>query len=310
MNELELIARLTRNLPLNDSVVQGAGDDCAVIDLGLPKTWLLLKTDAVVEGIHFTAETPPELIGHKALARCLSDIAAMAGRPNSALVTIATPADFEVERLEAIYRGFNALAKSTETAVVGGEITTNPERLLISVAVLGTVEPERCTPRTGARPGDAIFVSGELGGSISGKHLDFTPRLAEARWLADRFPVSSMIDVSDGLATDLRHLLEASAGGAELLSDAVPISRAARLRSRSEASSKPPLQAALTDGEDFELLFTLPSKMAVPLHDAWCAEFPDLKLSCIGKVTAKKGLLLRNRTGNRPLDLHGYDHFA
>src|SRR5205085_2261252 len=137
MNELELIARLTRSLPSNDTVVTGPGDDCAVLDFGLPERLLLFKTDAVVEGIHFSPETPPEKIGHKALGRCLSDIAAMAGTPAAALVTLALPRSFDSNFIEGVYDGMSALARRHEVAIAGGETTTNPERMLISVALMG-----------------------------------------------------------------------------------------------------------------------------------------------------------------------------
>jgi len=128
MDEFELIAHLTRSLPTNDSTVVGAGDDCALIDLGLPERWLLFKTDAVVEGIHFTKTVAPEKVGHKALGRCLSDVAAMAGTPTHALITLALPADFDSGFLERIYAGINTLAKRHGVAIVGGETTINPER--------------------------------------------------------------------------------------------------------------------------------------------------------------------------------------
>lgn len=310
MNELELIQRLTQTLPTNDTVVTGAGDDCAVLDLGVPDRFLLFKTDAVVEGIHFTREARPEQIGHKALARCLSDIAAMAGTPTAALVTIGLPREFDPSFIEGIYRGLNTLAAQHRVAIVGGETTTNPERILISIALLGTVAKDKCLRRAGAQPGDAIFVTGELGGSIASRHLDFEPRLSEASWLAARFPIRALVDVSDGLASDLRHLLNAGGLGAELLTSAIPISRAAKLQARAESSAKPPLLAALTDGEDFELLFTIASREAVPLLDAWKQQFPDLPLSCIGKVTAEKGVRLRGSDGIRTLPAHGYVHFA
>jgi thiamine-monophosphate kinase len=310
MNELDLIRVLTRSLPTNDSVVVGAGDDCAVLDLGVPDQFILFKTDAVVEGIHFTREVQPGRIGHKALARCLSDIAAMAGTPTAALITIALPREFDPQFIEGIYAGLNALAQRHQVAIVGGETTTNPERILISIALLGTVAKDKCLRRTGARPGDAIFVTGELGGPIAGRHLDFEPRLAEARWLAENFPIHSLIDVSDGLASDLRHLLHPGSPGADLLNSAIPISRAAKLQARAESSVKPPLLAALTDGEDFELLFTLASHDAVALLDAWKKQFPDLPLTCIGKVTAEAGVRLRGPDGIRTLPAHGYVHFA
>lgn len=310
MNELDLIAQLTRSLANNQSVVVGAGDDCAVLNLGLPDKLLLFKTDAVVEGIHFDATTSPEKIGRKALARCLSDIAAMAGTPTAALITLALPKNFDAAFLQKIYEGMNQLAAEHGVAIVGGETTTNPERILISISLLGTVDKEKCTLRSGAKAGDAIFVSGELGGSLSGKHLEFEPRLAEGRWLAENFPIHSMIDVSDGLAGDLRHILQASHLGAELLASAIPISRNAKLQARAESSAKPPLLAALTDGEDFELLFTIASSKAVALVDGWKKQFPKVRLSCIGKITKTPGLHLRDEKGVRPLNVHGYVHFA
>ena len=287
----------------------------------------------------------------------------MAGTPSAALVTLALPSDFDPGFVEAVYAGMNALANRYEVAIVGGETTTNPERMLISISVLGTVAKGKCALRSGALAGDAIFVTGELGGSLSGKHLEFEPRLAEARWLAENFSLHAMIDISDGLAGDLRHLLQASRVGAELLSSAIPISHAARSRrgeaagtqpgheptpdpsqegnnnrtrsvllpssegagggsaeSASQAGAgsflpgaagyKPPLLAALTDGEDFELLFTVASKDSVPLLDAWKKSFPELLLSCIGKVISGEGITIRDKEDARPLTAHGYTHFA
>ena len=309
MNEFQLIDLLTRSLPGHPALIAGPGDDCAVLDLGLPGQFLLFKTDAVVQGIHFAADTPPEKIGHKALARCLSDIAAMAGTPTAALVTLALPRPFDPQHIAAIYAGMNELARRCQVAIAGGETTTNPERLLLSIALVGTVPQTTLVRRAGARPGDAIFVTGELGGSLAGRHLEFEPRLAEARWLAEHFAPHAMIDLSDGLAGDLRHLLRPCQLGAELLTTAIPISRAARLRARAHLSVKPPLEAALTDGEDFELLFCLSAPQAVPLLDAWKKQFPELRLSCIGKITAAPGLKLRDKTGVRLSELTGYAHF-
>ena len=306
MTEFDLIARLTKSLPGNATVLTGAGDDCAVLDLGMPDRLILFKTDAVVEGIHFTRETPPEKVGRKALARCLSDIAAMAGTPTAALITLALPKAFDADHVARIYDGLNELAQPTGVAIVGGETTTKPERMLISIALLGTVPRGRQILRSGAKRGDAIFVTGELGGSIAGKHLDFTPRLAEARWLADHFDVHALMDLSDGLAGDLPHILRASGVGAELLKTAVPVSRAAKLRT----AEKPPFVAALTDGEDFELLFTLASKDAVKVVDGWKQAFPEVKLSCIGRIIEGSGVIIRDRNGIMPLKSGGYVHFA
>ena len=307
MNEFELIAKLIPKLATNDHVVAGAGDDCAGLDVGIEDKQLLFKTDAIVEGIHFAKEMPLEKIGRKALARVLSDIAAMAGVPIAAVITIGLPKIFDAERVTKIYDGINALAREYEVAIVGGETTTNPERIFISVAMIGFVTKAIC--RAGAKVGDAIFVTGELGGSLHGRHLEFEPRLKEARWLADHFDIHAMIDLSDGLAGDIRHILHASHVGAELLSSAIPISRAAKMQARGESSAKPPLLAALTDGEDFELLFTVASKDAVKLLDGWKKKFPNLKLSCIGKITAGPGIQLRDKQGIKPLFVHGYTHF-
>ena len=310
MNEFELIAKLTRALPTNESVVAGAGDDCAVLDLGMADKLILFKTDAVVEGFHFMRETPPEKIGRKALARCLSDIAAMAGTPTAALVTIALPENFDAEFIAKIYDGINALAREHGVAIAGGEMTTNPERILISISLVGTVARGKQILRSGAKLGDAIFVTGELGGSLAEKHLDFEPRLAEAKWLAEHFQIHAMIDLSDGLAGDLRHILNASKTGAEILKSAVPVSREAKFHVKQNSAAKPAFVAALTDGEDFELLFTIASKDAVKLLDAWKRKFPKLKLSCIGIIVAGDGILIRDKSGSHKLNAHGYVHFA
>ncbi len=310
MNEFELIARLTKALPANQTVVTGAGDDCAVLDFGLPDKLFLFKTDAVVEGVHFEKDTPPEKIGRKALARGLSDIAAMAGTPAAAVVTIGLPEHFEPETVAKIYDGINTLAKKHGVAVVGGETTANPERIFISIALLGTVSRGKQILRSTAKAGDAIFVTGELGGSAAGRHLDFEPRLIEARWLTEHIPVHAMIDLSDGLAGDLAHVLKASGVGAELLKTAVPISRAAKEIARKNPFGKTPLAAALSDGEDFELLFTVAAGDAVKLTDTWKKHFPKLKFSCIGKTVAGEGITLRDKSGAQKLNAHGYVHFA
>ncbi len=309
MNEFELIAHLTKSLPTNASVVAGAGDDCAVLDLGVPDKLILFKTDAVVEGVHFTKETPPEKIGRKALARCLSDIAAMAGTPTAVLVTIALPKKFEVEFVAKIYSGLNEVAEKYGVAVVGGETTTNPGRMLISISLLGTVPRGKQILRSGAKVGDAIFVTGELGGSLAGRHLEFEPRLAEAGWLAEHFHIHAMMDLSDGLAGDLRHMANGSKVGAILLKSALPVSRAAKLRAKESSDAKPAALAALTDGEDFELLFTVASKDAVKLLDAWKKNFPHTKLTCIGKIVAGEEVFLRDKATTHKLNAHGYVHF-
>lgn len=308
-SEFELITRLKSGLPTNDSVIVGAGDDCAVIDAGVSGKWQLHKTDAIVEGIHFTRETAPEKVGHKALGRALSDIAAMAGTPRWATVTLGLSDGFDGEMVEAIYEGINRLAKRHEVAVVGGETVSNPERLAISVAVVGEVDRTKCVLRAGAKPGDGIWATGELGGSLEGHHLDFSPRLAEGRWLAEHFLPSSMIDLSDGLAGDLGHLLDAANAGAELLENALPIRREARLRARESDAAKPPLIAALTDGEDYELCFTLGQGNAVALLDQFRKAFPDTPISCIGRIIEEPGLKIKQKDGTKEFATRGFVHF-
>jgi thiamine-monophosphate kinase len=220
------------------------------------------------------------------------------------------PTGFDPEFVFKFYEGLNAVAREFSVAVAGGETTRVESKVFVSIALLGAIPRDRVLSRGGAQVGDAIFVTGELGGSIAGKHLEFDPRIREAQWLAESFPLHAMIDLSDGLAGDIRHILEASHVGAELLSSAIPISRAARLKARSESSAKPPLLAALTDGEDFELLFTVAPKHAVALMDSWRERFPKVKLSCIGKITSQAGLRLRDKDGIRNFGLRGYTHFG
>ena len=162
-DEFELISRLKAKLPTGDSVVVGAGDDCAVIDAGVPGKWQLHKTDAVVEGVHFTKDADPRQIGHKALGRALSDIAAMAGTPRWATVTLGLPDGFDAERVESIYDGMAALAKRHDVSLVGGETVANPERLFIGVSLVGEIARDKCILRSGASVGDGVWVTGEVG---------------------------------------------------------------------------------------------------------------------------------------------------
>ena len=219
---------------------------------------------------------------------------------------------FDPAWVEAAYRGMGRLAARHQVAIVGGETTRNPGRILLSIAAIGRAPAGAVLRRSGALPGDALFVTGELGGSIEGHHLDFEPRLAEGRWLAAQAGVHAMMDVSDGLAGDLRHLLRASGGlGAELFQPAIPIRPAARTRARSGASAKPAILAALTDGEDFELLVAVAPSAAVALLDGWKQTFPGVPLACIGRVLPVPEFRVRDPlSGNRPLPDAGYTHFG
>jgi len=308
-SELELLARIKPKLPVDGSVIVGAGDDCAVIDAGIPGKWQLHKTDAVVEGVHFTREADPKKVGRKAIARALSDIAAMAGTPRWATVSLGLPDRFTEELVDMIYEGITSFAQLQEVAIVGGETVSTPERLVISVTVVGEVDRDKCVLRSGAKPGDGIWVTGEMGGSIAGHHLDFLPRLEEGRWLAANFLPTAMIDLSDGLAGDLGHLLDEANAGAELLEAALPIRRVARALARESNAAKPPLIAALTDGEDYELCFTLSPGKAVEMLDEFRQAFPETLISCIGKVIKEPGLKIKQKNGIKEFAARGFVHF-
>jgi thiamine-monophosphate kinase len=302
LGERGLIALLKRQLPRGRGVRVGIGDDCAAVQIGRGAggRLLLLKTDAVVEGVHFDKRATPFQIGWKAMARPLSDIAAMAGRPRWALITAGLRGEMPVRFVREVYRGLAAAAGKFGVAIVGGETVRTPDRFWLSVALAGEVEPSAMRLRSGARVGDAIFVTDALGGSIAGKHLKFTPRLAEAQWLAKQGCVGAMIDISDGLAHDLGHICRESGVSACLWKSAIPIAPAA-------GGS---LQRALHDGEDFELLFTVPSARAAKLKHAWRKKFPRLRLSLIGFVLCGKGIRLIDDAGRwQHLDEDGYDHF-
>ena len=302
LGERGLIALLKRRLPRGRGVCVGIGDDCAAVRIGRAAggRLLLLKTDAVVESVHFDQRASPFQIGWKAMARPLSDFAAMAGQPRWALVTAALRGEMPVRFVREVYRGLAAAAGKFGVAIVGGETVRTPDRFWLSIALAGEVEPAAMQRRSGARAGDAIFVTGALGGSIAGKHLTFTPRIAEAQWLAKRGFVRAMIDISDGLARDLGHICRESGVGARLTTAAIPIAPAA-------AGSLP---RALGDGEDYELLFTTPAAAAQRLRAAWHRKFPHLPLTQIGFVMRGRGVVLADeRGGIRPIGEAGYDHF-
>lgn len=302
MTETELIQKLTAELPNDSSVLTGPGDDCAVLKLGGQK--LLFKTDAIVEGVHFSGNAQPEEIGRKAMARALSDIAAMTGTPTHALVTLGLCEKHKSTFIEKIFDGLKDIATEYSVNIVGGETTTLP-KLTLSISLLG-ICPKPIL-RNGSQTGDALLVTGELGGSLAGHHMEFTPRIKEAHWISEHFDLHAMIDLSDGLATDLRHLLCKNLG-AEILTSALPIRREAKSLMKKNSSGKTALLAALTDGEDYELLFTVAAKDAVTIVDSWKLQFPETSLKCIGKITDKPGITLRDDKGARPLTLHGYDH--
>jgi thiamine-monophosphate kinase len=293
LGEDRLVERLTRGLPLGSEVIVGPGDDCAVLrpPRGSPR-WQLFKTDVVVENIHFTATSPPAAVGWKAAARAVSDVAAMGGNPTHAVVTVVAPGETPASWLLGAYRGLARCARTYGFSLAGGETSGAPSGapIVLNVCLLGEVLPAHCVLRSGARPGDVLFVTGRLGGSLaSGRHLRFHPRVTEAQWLVRHFRPTAMMDLSDGLGHDLPRL--ALAGGVGWQVDP------ARLPRHRGCS----IEQALGDGEDFELLFAVAPRRAEPLLRQWRQAFPRLPLTRIGTV-APAG-------HEEPALRSGYEHF-
>jgi len=282
LGENRFLARLLKNLPTGRDVVIGVGDDCAVVRRG--GAYELLKTDCIVEDVHFLPDTPPRLVGRKALARALSDIAAMGGTPCEALVTIFSPPECSAQYWYEVYRGLCALAKKHSVSIVGGETSRAPMRA-ISVTLTGTTQ--HVVPRNGGLTGDILYVTGCLGGSIARHHLTFTPRLAEGQWLAQKGYARAMMDLSDGLLADAPRLATASRCGFTLDYTAVPCRRGCNI------------EAALGDGEDYELLFAVPFNRAARLEKEW--PFPRTRLTAIGRLCEEN--TSHQKAGG------GYEHF-
>lgn len=289
--EDRVVASLTRDLALGADVIVGAGDDCAVIGRKRDARWQLLKTDAVVEGVHFLAEEDPKRVGWKALCRAISDIAAMGGVPAHALITLAVPATTAVARVQALYAGLRKAARKQGVAIVGGETSRSPGPLFLSITLTGWVERQHCVLRSGGKPGDLLYVTGRLGGSLDGKHLDFHPRVEEARWLVSHFRPHAMMDLSDGLGADLPRLAAASRCGYVVDEARLPLTRGCTTTQ------------AMGDGEDFELLFALPSRTALALETTWKKRFPRVPLTQVGHLTRHSSSVILPSA-------HGYDHFA
>jgi thiamine-monophosphate kinase len=275
VGEDRLLTQFLSTLSRNSSVVLGAGDDCAVVRCPQQDNLQLLKTDCIVEGIHFTATSRPILVGWKAMARPLSDFAAMSGVPQFALVTLIVPAERAFDWTKKIYRGLEKAARAFRVAIVGGETSNVKGPAVISVSLTGFVEKSRWVSRAGGKAKDELFVTGRLGGSLHGRHLKFTPRIEEARWLTKHFPIHAMMDLSDGLGADLPRLARASGVGFEVDEDAFPRHRGCSVRH------------AIGDGEDYELLFAVSPKVSAELQRRWRKRWP-LELTRIGRLTQAK----------------------
>jgi thiamine-monophosphate kinase len=245
LGEFGLIERIKKQAGSFPSGIKGIGDDTAVVPLSSTKH-LLLTTDMLLEGVHFTLKMPAAAIGHKAIASSISDIAAMGGVPKYAVVSLGVPASVSWPVVSKIYQGMQRTAKKFGVGIVGGD-TVKSKKIIINVALTGEVKKSEVIYRSGAHVGDQVFVTGPLGKSLlSGWHLCFNPRAIEAQYLVKKYKPTAMIDISDGVIADLGHILSESRVGAVIDEDLIPKRRGAQLKE------------ALYDGEDFELLFTLP----------------------------------------------------
>ncbi|MDD4873256.1 MAG: thiamine-phosphate kinase [Kiritimatiellae bacterium] len=304
IGELAIIERLCRYLPHRRNIITGAGDDCAVVRTKTDtKHDLLLTSDAVIEGTHFHRQTPYSAVGHKAIARVLSDIAAMGGEPEWALIDLVAPPRLRIKNLEEIYSGATKIACKYGLSIVGGD-TASGQTLELHVFAVGVVQRGKAILRSSAKPDDVILVTGTLGGSCRGKHLYFEPRLKEGAFL--RKWATSMIDISDGLSSDLLHLTTMSKTGACIEGKNIPISMDAR-KIKDKVSI---LGHAMHDGEDFELLFTVPARKVKLFFSAWKRNF-SLPCTAIGHMTGKQNLIeYIDKNGTvRKLEKTGYQHF-
>lgn len=298
LGEINLIKRLSKGFHLDRSVIKGAGDDTAVIRWTKDK-YLLFTCDMVIEDVHFNLkESTPFQIGWKALGRNISDIAAMGGVPRYAVVSLGISPESDISVADGICKGIKNLADRFGVSIVGGDMA-KAKKIVIDISLIGEVEKNKLTLRSGAKKGDAIIVTGALGGSIKGKHLNFMPRISEARKILKGFKINSMIDISDGLALDLYRILKASSVGAYIYEEAIPISKDARM-----------LENALYDGEDYELLFTMSAKEAGRFFNTTSQKMKTL-LTLIGEIVdKKKGYKIIRQDGRKEkVKAVGYLHF-
>jgi thiamine-monophosphate kinase len=290
LGEDRLLDQIFPKLKQNSWVVAGAGDDCAVVKFRGAKEWLLLKSDCVVEGIHFVAGSGARAVGWKAMMRGLSDFAAMSGVPQFALITLVIAGKKQVLWVRDLYRGLSQAARYFDVNIVGGETSDTYGPTVVVVSVAGFIEPNRCVLRSGGKANDDLFVTGKLGGSIRRRHLNFVARIEEARWLTANFKVHAMMDLSDGLGADLPRLARASGLAFSIDERALPVSRGCTV------------QQAISDGEDYELLFAISRRDRARLERMWHRKFPKLGLTRIGSLHQRSKL-------KHQAFLRGYVHF-
>jgi thiamine-monophosphate kinase len=304
----------------NSPIIAGIGDDCAVLRLSGGsgnKLDTLVTTDFSLEGIHFRRDWhSPESVGHRCLARGLSDIAAMGGDPVAAFLSLAVPRDLPQSWINRFLRGLMALADEHAVTLSGGDTAESPDGTLADIVVLGSVPQGKAILRSGARPGDRIYVSGELGSSAAAiqemtkhpkrklnprnypRHFFPEPRIELGRILREKDLVSALIDTSDGLSTDLAHICEESGVGAEVQAEVIPRAEVGKPRRKVD------LDLALHGGEDYELLFTAPRSKRIPSRIA------GVPISQIGHITRYKKIFLMNLSGaGFELKPQGWEHF-
>lgn len=302
--ETEFIEHLRQRLPPHSALRLGIGDDAAVVACGGEE--IVTAADMLVQGRHFRLdEATFEQVGRKALAVNLSDLAAMAARPIAAVVSLALPEHDALESAKRLFEGMIPLAEQFSVAIAGGDTNVWPGPLAINVAVFGAPPARGVWRRDGAHVGDVLLATGEFGGSILGRHLDFTPLVAEAAEIARGFHVQAAMDVSDGLLLDLHRLATASGCGAAVDLGAVPIAPAAKQLAAREGGSSAPLDHALSDGEDFQLLFALAPEEAERLlvHPP-----AGLRLTRLGEFVERPGLFAKEGNSLRSLAPRGYVH--
>jgi thiamine-monophosphate kinase len=312
LQEKSLIKRIRLRARGGRAVVTGIGDDCAVLRLP-PGHELLVTTDFTIEKVHFRRDWHrPDVVGRRCLARGLSDIAAMGGQPRAAFLSLAVGSDVPQKWVDRFINGLLSLADEFKVPLAGGDTAESPVGILADIVVVGSVPHGKAVLRSGARPGDRIYVTGELGGSAAalaqlaaglpmgseaGAHFRPKPRLAVGEWLRRRSLPSAMIDVSDGLSTDLEHVCKESHVGAEIEAGAIPLARVGQRKQRAVA-----LELALHGGDDYELLFT--SSQSVP------ARVAGVRVTRIGRITRASGMRLLDTEGRpRKLEARGWEHF-
>ena len=301
--EFALIEWIRSRVRDRHPVTLGIGDDAACLKPSADRE-SLVAIDMLMEGVHFTfPPATPQLAGRKALAVNLSDIAAMAGRPVAAFVSVALPNNRGMDFARDLHEGVIRLADEYDVIIAGGDTNSWNGPLAISITVVGEPFGSKPVCRSGALPGDWLFVTGALGGSLpSGRHLTFSPRIAEVRELHKAVELHAMIDISDGLAADLHHVLKASNAGAVLDAARIPLTATALAAS----DGLTPLLHGLSDGEDFELLFAVSPEHGRLLQSEWRELTPVTK---IGEITERPGCVLHYPDGTaEPLDPIGWTH--